>query len=143
MNSIMEESWVIANANSAAAVPAGRRQGEPLRHRLGALARAARARRARRVTLLLIGTWLVSAFDLFFTLLAAGHQHFVELNPIAASIIGNTPALVAYKILVVAVGSVILLKYRTRLLTEIGCWTVCAVYLVLAGIWWKFYFAYF
>ena len=41
------------------------------------------------------------------------------------------------------VGSVILLKYRTRLLTEIGCWSVCAVYLVLAAIWWKFYFAYF
>lgn len=143
MNSIVEESWVIANAQSAAAVPAGRRPREPLRAHLGALARAARARRARRVTLLLIGTWVVSAFDLLFTLLAADHRRFVELNPIAASIIGNTTALVAYKILIVAVGSVILLKYRTRVLTEIGCWSVCAVYLVLAGIWWKFYFAYF
>ena len=26
-----------------------------------------------------------------------------------------------------------------RLLTEIGCWGICAVYSVLAGIWWKFY----
>lgn len=135
----MEEAQTIAKICALAAFPAGRHWRRRLRARVLGLARTGRAHRQRRIALLLIGTWVINAFDLAFTLLAAGHRHFVELNPIAASVIGNTPALIAYKILIVAFGSAILLKYRTRLLTEIGCWGICAVYSVLAGIWWKFY----
>ena len=135
----MEEAQAIAKMHALAALQAGRQWARRMHARVLVLARAGRVRRPRRVALLLVGTWVINAFDLAFTLLATGHRHFVELNPIAASIIGNTPALIAYKILVVAFGSAILLKYRTRLLTEIGCWGICAVYSVLAAIWWKFY----
>ncbi|KPK86048.1 MAG: hypothetical protein AMJ81_02160 [Phycisphaerae bacterium SM23_33] len=122
------------------APPAGRRWEPRLRARLQPGRDAPQARRARRVALLLAGAWLINGFDLAFTLLATGHRHFVELNPIAASIIHNTPALVAYKVFFVAFGSLILLRFRTRLLTEVGCWSVCAIYSGLAGMWWRYYF---
>jgi len=112
-----------------------------LRRWTKALGHRASSARGRRVVLLLILVWLVSAFDLAFTLLACGHRHFVEFNPIAASMIGNTPGLIAFKGILVGLGSLILLRFRSRLLTEIGCWSICAAYSALAALWWKYYFS--
>lgn len=95
--------------------------------------------RARRVLLILIMLWIVNGFDLVFTLLAKDLDEFVEMNPIAARFIDNPFLLVSFKIIAVAFASIIILKYRRRRMTEVSCWCLFIVYLVLSGIWWLYY----
>ena len=99
------------------------------------------ARRSRRVTLILVMLWIVNAFDLVFTLLAVKAGGFIEANPIAAPLMNDVALLVIFKILVVAMASIIILKFRKRLFTEIGCWGLFLTYTLLSAIWWLYYFS--
>ena len=98
------------------------------------------ARRSRRVTLMLVLLWIVSGFDLVFTLMAVKTGGFVEANPIAAPLMDDVALLVIFKILVVAMASIIIFKFRKRLFTEIGCWVLCLTYTLLSARWWIYYF---
>ena len=97
------------------------------------------ARRARRVTLMLVLLWIANGFDLVFTLLAVEVGGFVEGNPIAAPLLNDVTLLVTFKILVVAMASIIMLKFRTFRLTEIGCGGLCLIYIILSARWWIYY----
>jgi len=118
--------------------------GEGLFKRLKSIIVSARkdkiACRARRVLLILIVLWIISIFDLVFTLLAKNLGDFVEMNPIAAQFIEHPVLLIFFKILAVAFASVIIIKYRRRRMTEVSCWCIFVVYTVLSGIWWVYYF---
>ncbi len=106
------------------------------------LRRDPHARRARRVVLLLAMLTVVNAFDLVFTLIAAGSDSFRELNPIAAALLGSAAALVAFKAFTVLLAFAIFIRFRRHLLTEIACWGLSGIYAVLAGRWWVYYFLY-
>lgn len=125
-------------------VPAAARSPGRLWHRLKAWVRSARcdphARRARRVLLLLALLGIMNVFDLLFTLIAARATDFVELNPIAAGLVESTGALVVFKLLMMGVAFGIFFRFRRHGLTEIACWGLCAVYALLAGRWWSYYF---
>jgi len=98
------------------------------------------ARRSRRVILMIVLLWIVSGFDLVFTLLADKAGGFIEANPIAAPLMDNPAMLVTFKILVVVMASIIILKFRKRLFTEIGCWVLCPTYILLSARWWIYFF---
>ena len=84
--------------------------------------------------------WIVNAFDLVFTLLANKAGGFIEANPVAAPLINDVPLLVTFKVLVVAMASIIIFRFRKRLFTEIGCWGLCLTYTLVSAIWWIYYF---
>jgi len=115
----------------------------PLRRRLWAWLHVARhdrrARRARRVALLVVLLWIVSAFDLVFTLTAHQTGQFEELNPIAARLLDRPALLVAFKVGLVTFASCILLAFRRRLPAEVACWTLAAAYAALSGVWKLYY----
>lgn len=115
------------------------------RHRLWLWFKGARSNpsacRARRVTLILILLWIANAFDLAFTLLAVRTGGFEEGNPIAAPLLDNPGLLTTFKLLTVLFASIIIFKFRRRLLTEIGCWGLFLTYVLLSTRWWFYYFS--
>lgn len=96
-------------------------------------------RRANRVILLVVLLWILNAFDLAFTIIAHDLGGFREANPLAAAVLGHPYRLVAFKLALVAFGSVVLLALRRRPVAELACWLLCGVYMVL-GIVWMIYF---
>ena len=116
---------VIPQANMGAGRPAGPR--EPA------------TRRGRRVIMLLLLACMLNAFDLIFTLLACRHQYFIEFNPFARRLIATPSTLVAFKVSFVGLGSLVMFRFRSHQLAEIGCWGVCTFYSILAAVWWRFY----
>src|ERR1051326_2600361 len=79
--------------------------------------------RTRRVWLLLAAVWVLHTFDLKFTMAEAATNHFEELNPIAAKLIGYPEvALVVYKLGLLGIGTGILLYLRRHSVAELGCW---------------------
>ncbi len=97
--------------------------------------------RPRRVLLLLAAIWVLNVFDLGYTLLESTRQQFVEVNPLAAPLIhAPASALVAYKVTLVAIGSVLLLIFARHRTTEWACWFLLATYLYV-GIRWSLYYA--
>ncbi len=97
--------------------------------------------RGHRVILLLILVWIVGMFDLMFTLLAMDLGNFIEANPIAASFIHDTEAIVAFKICALGLATVILLKFRRHRFTELCSWIICAAHTLLAFVWMGYYFS--
>lgn len=96
--------------------------------------------RPRRVLLLLAAVWVINTFDLGYTLLESLRRDFVELNPVAASLMGGSPeALVVYKTVLIAGSSVILLIHRRQRVAELGCWFLLGAYLCVAICWWRYY----
>ena len=116
---------------------AARRQRRLLGHLAAWLRRSARA---RRVFLLVAFIWIVSAFDLSLTLSARHEDQFIEVNPIARPMLASPETLALFKVGLVTLGSLVLLRFRRRRLTEIGCWAVALAYGGLAGAWWIYYF---
>jgi hypothetical protein len=79
---------------------------------------------------------LLNLHDLTLTLIESQRRTFVELNPLAASVL-HLPAgaLVAYKAGLVLAGTGILLALRRHRATEIGCWFLLVVFLLLLVRW--------
>ena len=90
--------------------------------------------------LALAGVWVINLLDLGYTLLESLHHGFVELNPVAAGLIGeSTAALVGYKLTLLVISSTILLICRRHRVAELSCWFLLAVYLQVAICWWYYY----
>lgn len=130
-----------ANAELSRAEAVRRRGGivRYLSRSLDALGNRLGHRRSRRIVLLLAMLWLCGVFDLVFTLTAHRIGNFAEFNPLAAALLSHTVALIAFKLAMLAVGSAILFAVRHRLIAEIACWALCAVYVVLSAIWLHYY----
>lgn len=97
--------------------------------------------RPRRVLLLLAAIWVLNVFDLGYTLLESTQNHFVEMNPLAAGLIGEpTAMLVVYKASLVIIGSAVLLIFSRHSTTEWACWFLLAVYMYV-GLRWCLYYA--
>lgn len=96
--------------------------------------------RPRRILLILALVWVSSIFDLGFTLAESAQGHFVEMNPIAAHLLGG-PAyrLVLYKFALIGTGSLILLWLRRTAAAEWGCWFLLAAHAYLGVRWWMYY----
>lgn len=93
--------------------------------------------RPRRILLLLAVLWLLNVLDLRFTMLeASGNVLFNELNPVAAHLLGNSlDALVAYKLTLVALASLILWRLRSYSPAEWGTWLATAAYAAVFMQW--------
>lgn len=92
--------------------------------------------RAHRVLLLLIGLWIINAFDLVLTGIAQSNGLLVESNPIAARVLPfGYLAIVVYKTVLVAVGSAALLSIRRRPIAEVTAAVMLAVYSLVAFQW--------
>jgi hypothetical protein len=108
---------------------------------LRALRRDTHACRARRVVLLIISLWAINLADLALTIWARDIGGFHEANPLAQPLVGSTVGLVIFKLSMVSLSSLILLTYRRRVLTELGCWVLLTAYTGLCFIWMQ-YFSY-
>ncbi|MFQ5805819.1 MAG: DUF5658 family protein [Phycisphaerae bacterium] len=128
---------------NASSVSGSRTGIEPHRATCGASALVGSFRwltRPRRVLLVLAAVWVINIFDLGYTLLESLHSGFIEMNPVAARLIGASPAvLVSYKTALLAISSTILLIYRRHRVAELGCWFLLAAYLHVAICWWFYY----
>lgn len=96
--------------------------------------------RPRRILLILFSVWVINAIDLAFTVNESTRHMFVEMNPIAALLLNSTELLVAYKFIMVAFGSSILIALRRQRIAEISCWFLFAAHTFLA-IRWSIYYA--
>jgi len=101
--------------------------------------RDALARRARRVVLILVLLWIVSVFDLVFTLFAHRLGGFQEANPVAELLIGNSIGLIGFKFTMLVCASAIFFVLRRHVWAEIGCWLMAVVYTCLAFVWLYYY----
>jgi hypothetical protein len=96
--------------------------------------------RPRRVLLLLTAVWIVNIFDLGYTLLESIRRDFIEVNPLAAKLVGASPeALVVYKAALVVVSSAILLAHRRQRIAELACWFLFAIHLYVGICWARYY----
>ena len=100
-----------------------------------------RARRDRRFVCLLIGVWIVNCFDLELTLLAAQQRMLWELNPLVSGLISFGPkALTFYKFALLAMGSLILWRYRQYRIASVALWVVAIACVILSLVWYQLYF---
>ncbi len=94
-------------------------------------------RRDRRMGELILAVCLLSGCDLIFTLWAHQFTAFGELNPLANRLLQNgmIGSLIAFKLGLTAVGSMIFWRLRHRIHAEIGIWMVLMAYIVLTFRW--------
>lgn len=125
-------SAVLGNLRPIAAVPALRP--------VAALETTAWLNRPRRMLLALALIWILSFFDLGFTLAESVSGHFVEMNPVAAVLL-DEPAyvLTAYKVSLLGLGTTILLSLRRHSVAELGCWFLLSTYFYVAVRWYTYY----
>jgi hypothetical protein len=77
--------------------------------------------------------------DLAFTSLLVPTRSFVELNPLADSLLGSLPALILVKIALVAGGTLLLLTLWRHKIAQLASWGTAVTY-VFAAMWWVMYF---
>jgi hypothetical protein len=97
------------------------------------------AHRPRRTLTLILVVWVLNLFDLAFTISAYTIGNFDELNPIAAHFVHDPVLLTLYKVALVALASVILIRYRHHWFCELGCWTAGGMYLAINLLWLQYY----
>jgi hypothetical protein len=96
--------------------------------------------RPRRVLLAIAAIWVINVLDLGYTLLESMHSGFIELNPVAARLIGgSTSLLVGYKLALLLVSSTVLLICCRHRVAELGCWFLLSVYVYVAVCWCSYY----
>lgn len=92
--------------------------------------------RSHRVICLLLGVWLLNAFDLALTVIAHGQGLLVEQNPIARQMLDNgIVSIILYKIGLVCIGTYPLLKFRKHRIAEMGTMIAIVAYAMLAVHW--------
>ena len=121
------------------AVGAARSRWSGVTRAIRAVRADADACRARRVVLMVVFIWIVSVFDLTFTMLAHKLGGFRELNPVARSLLDSSDALIIWKVATVLAASLVFLALRKRRVTEIGCWGLAIVHTILAFLWAAYY----
>lgn len=109
---------------------------EPLRPWTARLVHWIVEARSHRVICLVLGIWLLNAFDLAFTVLSHEQGLLQEGNPLAQHMLQyGTLSIVLYKIGLVLIGSYPLLRFRRARITELGAYVILAAYAVLAIHW--------
>jgi hypothetical protein len=92
--------------------------------------------RARRVIVLLLGVWILNAFDLGLTVQAQADGVLHEGNPIARALLSwGAGALLAFKATIVLGTSLVLFRYRRRLCAELATAFALVVYALVAVQW--------
>jgi hypothetical protein len=93
--------------------------------------------RLRRVSELLGALWMLSLADLFFTLWAHRFTPFIELNPLAAALLGQDLILsvVLYKVTLMLIATAIFWRLRRSGRTEFALWGLVFVYTLLMIRW--------
>ncbi|MBN2445391.1 MAG: hypothetical protein JXO22_01600 [Phycisphaerae bacterium] len=132
------DQWDILTPTSATVAPAVLPPTAPLSPSRDSFVpwRALWQTRGRRVVLLLAAVWVLNLLDLHFTLFESPRQHFVELNPVAASLLGiSTFAAIVYKLVLVAGATAILLVLRRHRLAEWSSWLSLGLYTWVAACW--------
>ncbi len=112
-----------------------------MRGRLSRWLSTGRSLRSRRLLLLLTAIWLLSVFDLTFTLAAYAMNVLIELNPIADWLLERygSAAVVCYKVGLMGMGTIILWTYRGQHCSESAAWLTLMVYVVLSVRWYAYY----
>ena len=102
--------------------------------------RVRNAHRSRRVVILLIALALLSLGDLYATLTHATSLGMVEVNPIAAYLIGagSMIGLILYKLGTVGVSIAALAKVRAHAAGECAAWLLVGVMVVLTLHWYQY-----
>lgn len=96
--------------------------------------------RPRRVALLMVGVWILNAFDLGFTGIATALGNFTELNPIAAHLLNTDwTHVMLYKVGLTALGTLILMRLAQHSITELGSWLLFSAYVYVAVRWYVYY----
>ncbi|MCG3126973.1 MAG: hypothetical protein CHACPFDD_01829 [Phycisphaerae bacterium] len=96
--------------------------------------------RPRRVALLMVGVWILNAFDLGFTGIATALGNFTELNPIAAHLLDTDwTHVMLYKIGLTALGTLIMMRLARHSVAELGCWLLFSAYVYVAVRWYVYY----
>jgi hypothetical protein len=92
--------------------------------------------RAHRIICLVLGIWVLNAFDLAFTVISHQQGMLHEENPLARHMLERgTTSIVLYKSGLVLIGSYPLLRFRTARITELGSYVILAAYAWLALRW--------
>jgi hypothetical protein len=92
--------------------------------------------RGHRVLCLVLGIWILNLFDLALTLIAHRHGLLEEVNPLARNLLESDPrSLVYYKIGLVFLGTLPIVRFRHARIAELGALTVLAAYVLLAMRW--------
>ncbi len=96
--------------------------------------------RPRRVLWVLAAVWVLSGFDLGFTMVAHAYGHFTELNPIAADMLSQPwYHVTGFKFISLSAGSVILLMLSRHKIAELGSWLLLAAYVFVALRWYDYF----
>jgi hypothetical protein len=96
--------------------------------------------RSRRVLLTLAAVWVISIFDLGYTLSESGTEDFCEANPLAAKLLGGPEQfVVVYKFGLLGVGTLILLMLRRYAVAELACWFLFVFKLYVAVRWYGYF----
>jgi len=97
--------------------------------------------RERRVLLMLAAAWILSGFDLGFTIVARSMGILHELNPLASYFLGvhGERGIVVYKLALMVLGTAILWHYRRKPQAELSTCLVMLVYVILATRWYVYY----
>jgi len=100
-----------------------------------------RSVRERRILLLLAGAWVLSGFDLGFTLVARAMGLLEELNPVAGWFMhnGGDSAVIVYKLVLMGVGTAILWRFRRSVQAEVSAWIIVGAYVALSFRWDTYY----
>lgn len=94
----------------------------------------------RRILLMLMGIWIISAFDLILTISAHNLGILEELNPIARHLVEDHQSLSVYKIALVSLWSWVFWRYYDRKSVRIGIVILFVIYFALAVYWHMLYF---
>lgn len=94
-------------------------------------------RRTLRVGVLLAALIVLNLLDIAYTLFAHRIGMLDELNPLAQGFLqlGLTHSLVAYKILMLSCGMVMLWKLRVSRWVPLACWVLVLAYMGLSVVW--------
>ena len=82
---------------------------------------------------------MLNVFDLGYTIVAHQLGGFEEINPLARELLDISPLLVAFKLLLVGGGAILLWLCRRHWLAEAACWFLCGIYTGLAFLWVAYY----
>lgn len=100
------------------------------------LARWIAESRSHRVICLVLGIWLLNAFDLVFTILSHEQGMLHEENPVAQRLLENgTASIILFKIGLVLMGSYPLLRFRRVRIAEMAAAFILLAYALLAVRW--------
>lgn len=96
--------------------------------------------RSRRILLALAIVWVISIFDLGYTLAEKGTGQFVELNPLAEKLLnGPDHTVVFFKFALLGLSTVIILALRRYRITELACWLMVVAKVYLAVRWFTYF----